>query len=187
MLADAGATPADAQAGAEFYERTWARPSFTVHSIGSGDPLLHKTSIGADARASVSLRLAPGQDPEAIHERLEHRLRDACPAHATLELAAWPPATPAFVSPDDPVIASSFDAIERATGVRPLAMRSGGTIPIMAALVARGTPTILSGFATPQDDIHSPNEKMRVRNLEWAHASAQEIFRGLADVLQIPR
>ena len=119
-----------------------------------------------------------------MHERLEHRLRDACPAHATLELDPWPPATPAFVSPDDPVIASGFDAIQRATGIRPLAMRSGGTIPIMAALVARGTPTILSGFASPQDDIHSPNEKMRVRNLEWAHAAGQEIFHGLADVLR---
>jgi acetylornithine deacetylase/succinyl-diaminopimelate desuccinylase-like protein len=184
MLADAGATPADATAPAEFYERTWARPSLTVHSIGSGDPLLHKTSIGADARASLSLRLAPGQDPAAMRDLLEHRLRDACPAHATLELDAWPLATPAFVSPEDPVIASAFDAIERATGIRPLAMRSGGTIPIMAALVARGTPTILSGFASPQDDIHSPNEKMRVRNLEWAHAAGQEIFHGLAETLQ---
>ena len=187
LLADAGATPADSAAAAEFYERTWARPSLTVHSIGSGDPLLHKTSIGADARASLSLRLAPGQDPAAMHDLLEHRLRDACPAHATLELDAWPPATPAFVSPEDPVIASAFDAIERATGIRPLAMRSGGTIPIMAALVARGTPTILSGFASPQDDIHSPNEKVRVRNLEWAHAAGQEIFNGLAEVLQTPR
>jgi acetylornithine deacetylase/succinyl-diaminopimelate desuccinylase-like protein len=62
-------------------------------------------------------------------------------------------------------------------------MRSGGTIPIMAALVARGTPTILSGFATSQDDIHSPNERMRLRNLEWAHAAGAEIFRGLATVL----
>jgi acetylornithine deacetylase/succinyl-diaminopimelate desuccinylase-like protein len=54
---------------------------------------------------------------------------------------------------------------------------------VMAALVARGTPTILSGFATPDDNIHSPNERMRVRNLEWAVAAAAEIYRGLADTL----
>ena len=49
---------------------------------------------------------------------------------------------------DDPVIAAASPRIERATGTRPLAMRSGGSIPVMAALVARGTPTILSGFGT---------------------------------------
>jgi acetylornithine deacetylase/succinyl-diaminopimelate desuccinylase-like protein len=117
-----------------------------------------------------------------MHERLEQRLRAACPAHATLELDPWPPATPAFVSPDDPVIVRSMGAIERATGVRPLTMRSGGTIPVMAALVARGTPTVLSGFATNDDNIHSPNERMRLRNLEWARAAGAEIFRSLADL-----
>jgi acetylornithine deacetylase/succinyl-diaminopimelate desuccinylase-like protein len=183
MLDGAGATAADDRAAAEFYDRTWAQPSLSVHSIGSGDPLLHKTSIGAEARASLSLRVAPGQDPAVLHEQLEQLLMSACPSHATLELKPWPPASPAFVSPEEPVIASGMDAIERATGVRPLAMRSGGSIPVMAALVARGTPTILSGFATPDDNIHSPNERMRVRNLEWAVAAAAEIYRGLADTL----
>jgi acetylornithine deacetylase/succinyl-diaminopimelate desuccinylase-like protein len=82
------------------------------------------------------------------------------------------------------VIASGFDAIERATGTRPLAMRSGGSIPVMATLVSRGTPTILSGFATADDDIHSPNEKMRIRNLEWAFAAGREIFQGLETTLR---
>jgi acetylornithine deacetylase/succinyl-diaminopimelate desuccinylase-like protein len=50
--------------------------------------------------------------------------------------------------------------------------------------VARGTPTILSGFASADDNIHSPNERMRVRNLEWALASAREIYRGLAETLR---
>jgi acetylornithine deacetylase/succinyl-diaminopimelate desuccinylase-like protein len=183
MLDVAGATAADDRAAAEFYDRTWAQPSLSVHSIGSGDPLIHKTSIGAEARASLSLRVAPGQDPAVMQEQLEQLLVAACPSHATLELNAWPPGSPAFVSPQEPVIASGMDAIERATGVRPLAMRSGGSIPVMAALVARGTPTILSGFATPEDNIHSPNERMRVRNLEWAVAAAAEIYRGLAETL----
>ena len=187
MLKGAGATAADDRAAAEFYDRTWAQPSLSVHSIGSGDPLLHKTSIGSEARASLSLRVAPGQDPAVLHEQLEQLLVAACPSHATLELKPWPPSSPAFVSPQEPVIASGMDAIERATGVRPLAMRSGGSIPVMAALVARGTPTILSGFATPDDNIHSPNERMRVRNLEWAVAAAGEIYRGLAETLSSGR
>src|SRR5205823_2478018 len=75
MLAGAGASPADDRAAAEFYDRTWTMPSLTVHSIASGDPTLHKTSIGTDARASLSLRLAPGQDPALAQNELEGRLR----------------------------------------------------------------------------------------------------------------
>jgi acetylornithine deacetylase/succinyl-diaminopimelate desuccinylase-like protein len=184
LLASGGGTAADDRAAAEFYDRTWAMPSLTVHSLGSGDPTIHKTSIGAEARASLSLRVAPGQDPHSLGDELERRLRDACPSRSTLELERWPDGEPAFVSPDDPVIASAMQAIERATGAAPVAMRSGGSIPVMAALVARGTPTILSGFASVDDNIHSPNERMRVRNLEWGLASAREIYRGLAETLR---
>jgi acetylornithine deacetylase/succinyl-diaminopimelate desuccinylase-like protein len=50
--------------------------------------------------------------------------------------------------------------------------------------VSRGTPTVLSGFASADDNIHSPNERMRVRNLEWGVASAREMFLGLAETLR---
>lgn len=180
LLASAGAVARDDRAAADAYDRTWAEPSLTVHSIGAGDPSLHKTSIVPEARASLSLRLAPGQDAAAMAERLEAALRGACPAHATLELAPWPSSDPAYIDAADPVVRAGFDAIERATGVRPLAIRSGGSIPIGAALIDRGVPTILTGFGTADDAIHSPNEGMELRRLEWAFASARELYRELA-------
>jgi acetylornithine deacetylase/succinyl-diaminopimelate desuccinylase-like protein len=179
VLASAGAVPSDAGAAGEFYERTTARPSLTVHSIGAGDPTLHKTSIVQEARASVSLRLAPGQNADAMSALLERTLREACPAHATLEIEMWPPAQPAWMDPAHPVLRAGFEAIERATGMRPLAVRSGGTIPVAAAFTARGIPTILSGFGSDDDNIHSPNERMELRRLEMALASAREILRAL--------
>ena len=183
MLAEVGAVPSDPRAEAEAYDRVWARPSLTVHSLGAGDPTLHKTSIVPEARASLSLRLAPGQDAAAMQARLESSLREACPAHATLELRAWPPGSPAYMDPTGPVLSAAFDAVERATGTRPLAIRSGGTIPIGAALLERGVPTVLTGFSVAEDAIHSPNESMELRRLEWAFASARELYRGLPDVL----
>ena len=75
LMQAAGATPADDRAAADFYRRTWEGPSLTVHSIGCGDPRMHKTSIGTEALASLSLRVAPGQDP-------------ADPARAAREAAA---------------------------------------------------------------------------------------------------
>ena len=179
-LAAAGATPVDDAAGAEFRDRVWASPAVTVHSVGAGDPTLHKTSIQPEAAASLSVRLAPGQDAAAMSELLERTLRDACPAHARLDLEMWPPGEPAWMSPDEPVLQAGFAAIERATGTRPLAVRSGGSIPVAAALTARGTPTILSGFGVDADNIHSPNERLELRRLDWALRSATEIYAALA-------
>ena len=175
-----GVTPHDAAAAAEFYERIWARPSVTVHSVASGDPALHKTSIQTEARASLSVRLAPGQNAAAMSALLEQTLRDACPDHAELELEMWPPGEPAWMDPSEPVLRAGFDAIERATGVRPLAVRSGGSIPVAAAFTARGIPTVLSGFGVDEDNIHSPDERFEVRRFEWALRSAREIYLGLA-------
>lgn len=182
-LAEAGATAADDRAAAELYDRIWARPSLTVHSVAAGDPSLIKTSIQPAARASLSLRLAPGQDPAAMQELLERRLRAACPARAELVLEPWPQGSPAWVDPGGPVLQAAFAAIERATGVRPLAVRSGGSVPIGAAFVERGTPLVLSGFGTALDNIHSPNERLMLRNFEWALASAGELYRGLGRAL----
>ncbi len=179
VLRDAGALPLDTAAGAEFYERTGARPSLTVHSVGAGDPTLHKTSIVQEALASVSLRLAPGQDAEAMSERFEQLLQSAIREGVSLDVDMWPAAQPAWMDPHDPVLRAGFEAIEHATGVRPLAVRSGGTIPVAAAFTARGIPTILSGFGTDDDNIHSPNERMELRRLDWAYASAREILQAL--------
>src|SRR4029077_3750072 len=51
LLADGGARPKDSTAAEEFYLRTGARPSLTVHSVAAGDPTLHKTSISPVALA----------------------------------------------------------------------------------------------------------------------------------------
>ena len=148
--------------------------------MASGDPTLHKTSIQTEARASLSVRLAPGQDAAAMSVLLERTLRDACPAHAELELEMWPPGEPAWMDPSHPALRVGFDAIERATGVRPLGVRSGGSIPVAAAFTARGIPTVLSGFGIDADNIHSPDERLEVRRFEWALRSAREIYQGLA-------
>ena len=41
------------------------------------------------------------------------------------------------------------DAFEDVLGVRPVLTRSGGSIPIVASLTARGVPAIVTGFTRP--------------------------------------
>ena len=56
----------------------------------------------------------------------------------------------------------ALDAFEQALGTRPLLTRVGGSIPLMPALTEKGIDTILSGFALPESNVHSPNERFLV-------------------------
>jgi acetylornithine deacetylase/succinyl-diaminopimelate desuccinylase-like protein len=72
------------------------------------------------------------------------------------------------------------DAFERTMGRRPLLVRSGGTLPIVPALVDKGIPTIVTGFGTPESNIHSPNERLLAEYMPLGIETARELFRSLA-------
>jgi acetylornithine deacetylase/succinyl-diaminopimelate desuccinylase-like protein len=75
-----------------------------------------------------------------------------------------------------------LDAFERALGTRPLLVRSGGTLPIVPALADKGIPTILTGFATPDSNIHSPNENVVADYVELGTRAARELYLAFADL-----
>ena len=180
MLAEAGAQPVDPRATEEFYLRTTAEPSLEVNGILGGSPTLQKTVLPVQAEANISIRLAPGQDVEQIGRALEQLLRDAAPEGAELDVQRLSSAPAALVPPDTPAIQLAQDAFEQTMGRRPLLVRSGGTLPIVPALVDKGIPTIVTGFATPESSIHSPNERLLAEYMPLGIETAKELYRRLA-------
>jgi acetylornithine deacetylase/succinyl-diaminopimelate desuccinylase-like protein len=181
-LADQGARPMDATAAEEFYLRTWAEPAVDVNGIAGGSPLLQKTVLPVEAVANVSIRLAPGQSPDEIAPELERLLRDAAPEGAELSVERWAWSEPGLVDQSSKAVQLALDAFEGVLGVRPLLIRSGGTLPIVPALAAKGIPTVLTGFALPDSNIHSPNERMELEYLPKGIEAAEALFRAFADL-----
>jgi acetylornithine deacetylase/succinyl-diaminopimelate desuccinylase-like protein len=161
-LESQGARPLDPRAAEEFYIRTLAEPSADVTGILGGKPGLRNTTLSVHAMGQVTIRLAPGQDMETIVRTAEQLMRDAAPAEADVSIT-WDGAPPGRMNPESPAIKLGQDAFERVLGVRPLLLRSGGTLPIMPALENKDIPTVLSGFGLPESNIHSPNERFLVR------------------------
>ena len=64
--------------------------------------------------------------------------------------------------------------------MRPLLVRSGGSLPIVPALADKGIPTVITGFDLPEGNIHSPNERMLLEYLPLGVAAARELFLGYA-------
>jgi acetylornithine deacetylase/succinyl-diaminopimelate desuccinylase-like protein len=182
VLASDGARPADAAAAEELYLRTFARAAVDVNGIHGGEPDLQKTVLPVEAHANVSIRIAPGQDAEAVVETFERLLRDAAPAGAELEIERWAVSPPGLVDPGSRAIKLAEDAFEAVVGTRPLLVRTGGTIPILPALSARGIPTVLSGFALPGNNIHSPNERLLAEYVPLGVAAARATLQAFRDL-----
>ena len=180
VLSDQGARPADAAAGDEFYIRTWAEPALDVNGLAGGSPFLQKTVIPAVGEANLSMRLVADQDPDAMFAAVEGLLREAAPAGAEVELERMASSRAGLVEPGSPAIRLAQDAFERALGVRPLLLRSGGSLPIVPALGDRGIPAVISGFALPDSNIHSPNERLLLEYVPLGIAAGRELFTGFA-------
>jgi len=54
-------------------------------------------------------------------------LRESAPAGADVEIDLWSAGPPGMIPPDSAAIRLGQDAFERALGVRPLLLRSGGS------------------------------------------------------------
>jgi acetylornithine deacetylase/succinyl-diaminopimelate desuccinylase-like protein len=179
-LAAQGGRPADPSAADEFYLRTFAEPALDVNGIESGSPHLQKTVLPVRADANVSIRLAPGQDPDTIAATFERLVREAAPEGAALEVTCMSSAAPGLVEPGSRAIQLGLDAFDRALGVRPLLIRSGGTLPIVPALATHGVPAVITGFSLPDANIHSPNERLLVEYVDLGIAASRELFREFA-------
>jgi acetylornithine deacetylase/succinyl-diaminopimelate desuccinylase-like protein len=175
-LGDQGARPKDAKAAEDFYIRTFAEPALDVNGLEGGSPHVQKTVLPVVAEANFSIRLAPGQDVDEIASAVDRLVREAAPEGADVELERLASSPPGLVPPDSKAVQLGLDAFERALGVRPLLIRSGGTLPIVPALADQGIPTVITGFSLPDAQIHSPNERLLVEYVPLGIRAARELF-----------
>ena len=145
-------------------ERNSCRPSFDICGIwggytGEGS----KTVLPSKAFAKVSCRLVPHQDHGKISRMFEEYMARVAPDYVTVKV------TPShggqgYVCPIDmPAYQAAEKAVGIAFGMKPLAVRRGGSIPIISTFEQiLGIKTVLMGFGLEQNAIHSPNESCRL-------------------------
>jgi acetylornithine deacetylase/succinyl-diaminopimelate desuccinylase-like protein len=148
------------------FERLWARPTLEVHGIrggfiGEGA----KTVIPARAVAKISMRLVADQKPDEAEAQLRKAVVAACPKGVTAEYKPIHKAPPSLVNPDNRFIQASAEAMKQVFGKETVYIRSGGSIPIVAAFEENlGIPSVMMGFGLPDDNLHAPNEKLHLPN-----------------------
>lgn len=141
-------------------ERTGIRPSFDVCGIWGGyTGEGAKTVLPSKAYAKISSRLVPNQDHNKIAELFIDYFQSIAPDTVKVKVESLH-GGPSYVSPIDlPAYKAAEKALEDVYGKKPIPVRSGGSIPIIATFEEiLGIKSILMGFGLGSDAIHSPNE-----------------------------
>ncbi len=148
-------------------ESVGIRPTLDINGIWGGyTGEGAKTILPSKASAKISMRLVPYQKAEAIADLAIKHIRSIAPAGVTIR-AEYLHGGEAYVSPlDTPEYLAAERAYEEVFGKKPIPVRSGGSIPIIATFEKiLGVKSILMGFGLESDAIHSPNENYPLENL----------------------
>lgn len=166
ILSDAKAARRWGQGGYSLYERTTIRPALTLNGIvggyqGEGS----KAVIPSRAVAKINIRLVPDQDPSQIEAIVRKHIARITPPTVRSNVRMVLAAHPAMVDRNHPAMRAAARAYMSGFGQAPVFLRSGGTIPVVNTFQHMlGIPTVLMGFALPDDRIHAPNEKFHLPN-----------------------
>jgi len=146
--------------------RTWARPTLEVHGMPGGFVAPGaKTVIPAKARAKVSMRLVPNQDPDDILKRYTNFVKKLTPKGIETKITVHSKGPACVVSTDNRYIEAATEAMHDVFKKDTVFIRSGGSIPIVTDFQdVLKIPSVMMGFGLPDDNLHAPNEKFHIPN-----------------------
>ncbi len=147
-------------------ERNSIRPTLDVNGIWGGyQGEGAKTVIASKAFAKISMRLVPYQNSDKTFEQFKKYFESIAPSSVTVKVTPHHGGEAAVTPSNSVAYKAASKAMETTFGKKPIPVRSGGSIPIVAMFKSElGLDTVLLGFGLDSDAIHSPNEHYGVFN-----------------------
>jgi acetylornithine deacetylase/succinyl-diaminopimelate desuccinylase-like protein len=180
--AETGVAPVSGEAGFTPPERLGFRPTIDINGLHSGyGGAGSKTIIPATAKAKLTARLVPDQDPRACLDAIAAHLRAHTPPGLRLDIVETGVGGPGFRLPlDSPWAARARAILKGVTGVEPVFEWEGASIPIVSLLTEiTGAQPLLVGFGRQEDRIHAPNESFSLEQFEMGFRYAAAFLASL--------
>ena len=167
-LRSIGAGAGAGEAGWSLLERNWIRPTLELNGVHGGyaGPGT-KTVIPAEARAKITCRLVPDQEPAEILALIERHLRRSVPDAVSLDVQRHHGVSrPYAIAEDHPGLRLAMEVLGELYDQDALPVRMGATVPIGEIFARRlGIDTVFFSFSTADEDYHAPNECFRLQRL----------------------
>ncbi|MBF0138220.1 MAG: dipeptidase [Magnetococcus sp. DMHC-1] len=182
-LAALGVTAGWGEPDYSLLERLWLRPTFEINGLyggytGEGS----MTVIPSVAKAKISLRLVPDQDPEEMVRLVTDYFHAHTPVGVTLHVHRFPSGARPIEVPDDiPPVLAARHALQEGFGTAPLLVREGGSIPVISEFKQLlNLDTLMVGFGLPDSRIHGPNENLHLPTFHLGTESLVRFYDRLA-------
>jgi acetylornithine deacetylase/succinyl-diaminopimelate desuccinylase-like protein len=163
-------------------ERLWTRPAVSV--LGIDAPRVREAGnvLVPAARAKVSLRLAPGQEPERAMAALVRHLEANAPWGARVTVTPGASAWPFAVDARGPVFDAARRAFREGWGADPVDIGAGGTIPFVKAFADAfpDAAILLVGVEDPDGRAHGANESLLLEDFRKGCVAEAVLLRELA-------
>ena len=147
-------------------ERIWARPTLDCNGIiggFTGDGA--KTVLPSKAKAKISMRLVPNQDPKKIAKLFKSYINKIAPKTVKFNMKDLHGAYPIATSLDDSATIAAANALSKVFGKKTVFMREGGSIPIVVTFAKKlKASPVLMGMGLDSENLHSPNEHFNLNH-----------------------
>ncbi|MCL2594962.1 MAG: dipeptidase [Promicromonosporaceae bacterium] len=145
----------------------WVKPALSVIGIDATSVANASNTIAPSARAKLSLRIAPGQDPQAAIDALEAHLLANAPFGAQVRFEVGSAGRPFLAPSDTAAMRAARACFEAAWGVPPVDIGVGGSIPFIADLldVYPDAAILVTGVEDPDSRAHGANESVHLGEL----------------------
>lgn len=145
-------------------ERVGARPTLEINGLFSGfTGQGAKTVLPAWAMAKISCRLVPDQNADEVVKQMKAYLKQNAPKTIKWELTNLHNAGAAITDSNSAGVQALTQALKSVWGRQPYFKREGGSIGSVVLLQKYiGADSLLTGFGLPDDNVHSPNERLHL-------------------------
>jgi acetylornithine deacetylase/succinyl-diaminopimelate desuccinylase-like protein len=168
--------------------RLWRKPAISIVAIDAPPINEAINQLVAVARAKVSIRIAPGDDPERAMAALRDHLEGSAPWGAEITVTEGATGEAIDLDTTGPGYAAFRTAFEIAYGEKPVEIGVGGSIPFVASF-AEASPEadiLLTGVADPTSAAHGPNESLDLDDFRRGILAEAIAFEILADTAAGP-
>jgi len=146
-------------------ERIWHKPAVSVLGVDAPRTSEAPNALVPKAKAKISIRLAPGDDPKTAYAAMKAHLEKHVPWGAQVDVTFEHDGSPCVIDASGPMFDAARDAFRAAwDGVAPVDIGVGGSIPFIATFqeMFPGAAILVTGVEDPHAQAHGPNESLHL-------------------------
>ncbi|WP_203816219.1 dipeptidase [Paractinoplanes ferrugineus] len=165
-------------------DRIWTKPAISVLGIDAPRTFEAANALQPAAKAKISVRLAPGDDPTSAYAAVRAHLEKFVPWGAQVEVTLEAGGSPCVIDATGPFYDAARTAFTSAwDGTAPVDMGVGGSIPFIATFqeLFPQASILVTGVEDPYSGAHGPDESLHLGEFERVCLAEALLLKNVAE------